>query len=182
MQNHKKVKDIMVDISDFPHIRNWFTIRQAIDSLNSFKISMSQGDKSLHHMWILVFDESYNLLGTMTLKDILKGLEPSFMRPPVNIQGYQERYQEEELSVIWDALFDKGSVDLAEKPVRDLIVPVSHFVEPDDPVTRAAYHMIRYDLIFMPVLEGRRKLVGVVRMTDVFDELSNTVINAVANE
>lgn len=178
MQNHKKVRDIMVDISDFPHIPYWFTIKQLIQVI---KTTLPKGEKSFHPIGILVFDEHYNLLGSLTIKDILKGLEPKFMKTPTEkAQIYAE--EETELSLIWDTLFDKESRDLAEHPVSEFMTPAEFFVEPDDPITKAAYKMIHHDLIFMPVLEGKKKLVGVVRMVDVFDELSNVILNAILKE
>lgn len=177
MLNHKKVQDIMVDISDFPHIRYWFTIKQAIEVI---KTSLPMGEKNLHPMGTLVFDEQYNLVGTLALKDILKALEPRFMRATTKAEGFQE--EEKELSLIWDSLFDKESRGLVEKSIRDSVVPVKYFVKPDDPITKAAYLMVNQNLTFMPVLEDGKKFVGVVRLTDVFDELSSTISNAVVKE
>ena len=116
----------------------------------------------------------------MALKDILKGLEPKFMKPITEAQVYSE--EETELSLIWDTLFDKETKDLAEQPVNGLFIPVKFFVEPDDPITKAAYMMIRHDLISLPVLEEKKKFVGVIRMLDVFDELSNAVLNTTLKE
>lgn len=56
------------------------------------------------------------------------------------------------------------------------MVPAKLFVEQDDPVTKAAYLMLHNDLILLPVLENKKKLVGVVRMIEVFDELSNAIL------
>ena len=46
------------------------------------KVSFISAKKYPEPLAILVFDEKYNLLGTLTLKDILRGLEPRFMRTP----------------------------------------------------------------------------------------------------
>jgi Mg/Co/Ni transporter MgtE len=125
-------------------------------------------------MAVLVFDEKYNLMGTLTLKDILKGLEPRFMKPSEKAQGLKE--DESALSLIWDTLFDKGSKELAEKPVSEIMMPAKHFVEPSDPLTKAAYLMLHHDLILLPVLEDKKKFVGLVRMIEVFDEISGAIL------
>jgi CBS-domain-containing membrane protein len=80
------------------------------------------------------------------------------------------------LSVLWDGLFAKESKGLAEKPVKDIMVPARYYVEPEDPITKAAYLMIHHDLILLPVLEKRKKFVGLVRMTEVFDEISGAIL------
>jgi CBS domain-containing protein len=108
-------------------------------------------------MAVLVFDEKYNLMGTLTLKDILRGLEPRFLKASDTAQGLKE--DESTLSLIWDTLFDKSSKDLAEKPVSEIMVPAKYYVEPTDPITKAAYLMIHHDLILLPVLENKKKFV-----------------------
>ena len=56
------------------------------------------------------------------------------------------------------------------------MTPAKFFVEPGDPLTKAAYMMIHHDLILLPVLENKKKFVGLVRMIEIFDELSETIL------
>lgn len=173
MSNGKVVKDLMLDVFDFPHIPYWFSIRQAIGII---KKSLLSGEKCHHPMAVLVFDEKYNLLGTLGLKDILKGLEPKFLRPITKAQVPEE--DESGLSMLWESLFDKESKELAEKPVSEVMVPAKFFVKPDDPITKAAYLMVHNDLALLPVLEEKKKFVGLVRMIEIFDELSDAITKA----
>jgi CBS domain-containing protein len=171
MTGRKAVKDLMTGIFEYPHIPYWFSIKQAIGIV---KVSFVSAGKYPEPMAILVFDEKYNLMGTLTLKDILKGLEPRFLKPSATAQVPEE--DEAGLSLIWDTLFNRETKELAEKPVSGIMTPAGHFVEPDDPVTKAAYLMLRHDLILLPVLEGRKKFVGLVRLIEVFDEISNVLL------
>jgi len=171
MSDSKLVKDLMIGIFEYPHVPYWFSLNQAIRIV---KVSFISAKKYPEPMAILVFDEKYNLMGTLTLKDILKGLEPRFMRPTTKAQGLEE--DETGLSLIWDTLFAKESKELAEKPVSEIMVPAKYFVEPDDPITKAAYLMLRHDLVLLPVLENKKKFVGLVRMIEIFDEISNTLV------
>jgi CBS domain-containing protein len=57
------------------------------------------------------------------------------------------------------------------------MVPAKLFVEQDDPITKAAYLMLHNDAILLPVLENKKKLRGVVRMIEVFYEVSNAILN-----
>jgi predicted transcriptional regulator len=83
---------------------------------------------------------------------------------------------ESELALIWDSLFTKDTQELAEKPVSEIMVPAKHFVEPNDPVTKAAYLMVRNEQVLLPVLENKKKFVGLVRMVEIFDEISNAIM------
>ena len=171
MSDGKVVKDVMTGIFEYPHVPYWFTIGQAIRIV---KVSFLSSKKYPDPMAILVFDEKYNLMGTLTLKDILKGLEPQFLKPSARAHVAEE--DESALSLIWDTLFSKGSKDLTEKPVSEIMTPAKYFVEPTDHITKAAYLMLHHDLILMPVLENKKKFVGLVRMIEVFDEISNAVL------
>jgi len=173
MSSIKTVKEIMVDVFDFPHIPYWFSIRQAIGII---KKSLLSGEKCHHPMAVLVFDEKYNLLGTLTPKDILRGLEPRFLKQTTKAQVHAE--DESRLSLLWDTLFNKESKEMSEKPVSEVMTPAKVFVEPDDPITKAAYLMIHNDLVLIPVLENKKKFVGLVRIIETFDEISNAVLAA----
>lgn len=171
MSDSKVVKDVMIGIFEYPHVPYWFSIGQAIRIV---KVSFISTKKYPDPMAILIFDEKYNLMGTLTLKDILKGLEPRFLKPSEKAQVPAE--DESALSLIWDTLFTQGTKELAEKPVSEIMVPAKHFVEPGDPLTKAAYLMLHHDLVLLPVLESKKKFVGLVRMIEVFDEISNAII------
>ena len=172
MQSDKKIKDIMIGIFEYPHVPYWFSIDQ---TARIIKVSFISAKKYPEPMAILVFDEKYNFLGTLTFKDILRGLEPRFMRPSEKGQAYVP--EEAELTIIWDTLFAKESRELAKKPVSEIMVPAKYFVEPDDPIAKAAYLMLRHDLVLLPVLEEKKKFVGLVRMIEIFDELSNIILS-----
>ena len=171
MSNGKVVKDVMISIFEYPHVPYWFSISQAVRIV---KVSFLSAKKYPDPMAVLVFDEKYNLMGTITLKDILKGLEPRFLKPSDKAQVPAE--DETGLSLIWDTLFDKSTKDLGEKPVSEIMASAKYFVEPGDPVTKAAYLMLQHELILLPVLENKKKFVGLVRMIEVFDTISDAVL------
>ena len=170
MANGKMVKDVMIDVFEFPHIPYWFSVKQAIGII---KKSLLKSDKCVHPLIILVFDEKYNLVGTVTLKDILSGLEPKYLKPSTKAQVPTE--QKPGLALIWDTFFVKEAKEAAEKPVSEIMAPAGNFVQPDDPLTKAAYLMVHNDMILIPVLEDRKKFVGLVRMIEVFTELSDAI-------
>jgi len=139
MAKRKVVKDLMIDVFEYPHVPYWFTVKQAIMVI---KKSLIGTEKCFHPLAVLVFDEKYNILGTLTLKDILKGLE---------------------------------SKEKAERPVSEVMTQAKVFVEPDDPTSKAADLMLANDLVLLPVVENKKKFVGVVRMIEIFDELTSAI-------
>ncbi|MCX7793430.1 MAG: CBS domain-containing protein [Thermodesulfovibrionales bacterium] len=140
----KRVKDIMVSISLYPHVPYWLAIGKAVRII---KLSLFETKKNLDPSVLLIFDEKYNLLGTVTLKNLLKVIEAS-----------------------------RTSKNLMEQPVSEIMVPAEYYVVPDDSITKAAELMVHNELDLLPVLEDRKKFIGVVRPVELFDALSNEVL------
>jgi len=55
------------------------------------------------------------------------------------------------------------------------MTPVRYFIGPDEEITSAAYTMLRHNLQILPVLEGKKKLLGIIRMSEVFEALTSAV-------
>jgi CBS-domain-containing membrane protein len=106
---------------------------------------------------VLVFDEKYNLVGTANLRDIIKGLEPRWPGAAA-----------ESLAA--------GAKGAAEAPVATVMRSAAAFVEPDAGVAAAARVIVEHGLELVPVLEANKKLIGVVRWQEVFQECSRTAL------
>ena len=173
MSQSHALKDLMTDVFEFPHIPYWFTIRQAIEIV---KKALIDDEKCYSPMALLVFDEKYNLLGTVTHADLLKGLEPSL----IDITSGNRKAEEDTAvpALDWAALFTRDSRSLAERPVSEIMVPARMFVQKEDPVSKAAYLMVSHNLVLLPVLDEGNKLVGLVRMPDLFNVLSQVVLKS----
>lgn len=171
MRSAKKVREIMDDIFDYPHLPYWFSLGQAIKIL---KKTLPGTDVCTYPRGILIFDERYNLLGTLNIRDILRGLEPRFKSASSEPSGMVE--DEATMAGIAEQLYGDESKALLDRPVSDFMIPASVFLDPEDIVTKAAYLMLRHNLIFVPVLEGRKRLVGIVKVIKIFDEITNAVM------
>lgn len=167
----RKTKNLMVDVHKYPHIPGDISLKQGIEII---KKSMLTEKACFQPMIALVFDNK-RLVGTLRMRDILQGLEPNFMKSTIHSEGYEPAMAE--LASVWDTLFDKESKELVEKPIKEVMRPVRVYVEPEDPVVKAAYLMIHNDLMVLPVIENKKKLVGLVRMIEVFGDLSDSVLD-----
>src|SRR5574340_1632476 len=77
MSDTKRVNELMIPLEDYPHIPYWFTLRQAMAIVREAAVKF---EGSFEPRAVLVFDEKYQLMGMLTLRDIIKGLEPRFLR------------------------------------------------------------------------------------------------------
>ena len=162
MEPMQKVSDIMEDIFEFPHLPYWFTLRQAIDIIKATGVTVGASD---FPRAILVFDEKYNLLGTLDIRDILRGLDP-LMKECASQATVPDPA----------TLFGKPVVDLLDRPVSEFMRPAELFIGPDDPASLAAYYMVTQSRAYLPVLEEKRKLVGIVKMMNVFNAITDSLL------
>ena len=79
MSYEKIVKDLMIPLEDYPHVPYWFTLNQAVIIVREAAIKF---EGSFEPRAVLVFDEKYALLGILTLKDIVRGLESDILGEP----------------------------------------------------------------------------------------------------
>lgn len=156
MEAKKKVKDLVIPLSDYPHMPYWGTLREAIAQLN---VAYDTG----HHT-VLVFDEAYKLVGMLLQKDMLKGLEPKFAQ-----------HYEDGVPILWENLLEAGSEKQLARPIKEFMSQVTATVDAQDNILKASHIMVHENASLLPVMEGD-KLVGVVRMGDVFHEITNAVL------
>jgi CBS domain-containing protein len=174
MDYAKKVKDLMIPLVDYPHIPYWFSVRQAIAML---KAAAAEPHAHVEPRIVLVFDEKYQLLGSLGFKEMLAGIEPRFLRRPeaAHVQGAKPADLDPLLGALWKDMFGRSCKEEASKPVKDVMTKVLATVKAEDPVVKAAYTMIQAGLEIIPVMEGGT-VVGIARLDDVFKEITAAVL------
>jgi CBS domain-containing protein len=166
MPYEKKVKDLMIPLEDYPHIPYWFTLRQAMAIVREAAIKF---EGSFEPRAVLVFDEKYQLLGILTLRDIIRGLEPRFLKETNLIKA------DPSLTVLFGDLFGPNMKEQSQKPVSEVMSPIQVTVDANDNVVKALYLMIKKNVGLMPVIEDQ-KVIGMIRLSDLFNEISRIVL------
>jgi CBS domain-containing protein len=166
MPNSKKVKDLMIPLEDYPHIPYWFTLRQAMAIVREAAVKF---EGSFEPRAVLVFDEKYQLMGILTLRDIIKGLEPRFMHETGLVK------MDPNLAILVGDLFGPGLREASQKPVSEVMSPIRVKVEGDDPIAKALFLMIQEKVGLMPVIQDS-KVAGMIRLSDLFTEITHLVL------
>jgi CBS domain-containing protein len=173
MADSKMVKELMIDAFEYPHMPYWFTIRQAVGIMKKTAID---AQKSVQPQVILVFDEAYNLIGTLNIRDILGGVVPGLLAHGSTGDAEATPAAENVIDSADPGLSRAEVKKLSERPISDIMKPVSISVAPEDSVAKAASLMHRGNLQVLPVLENKKRLVGIVRMIEVFREVSDLIL------
>ncbi len=166
MPQQKKVKDLMIPLEDYPHIPYWFTLRQAMAIVREAAVKF---ESSFEPRSVLVFDEKYQLMGILTLRDIIKGLEPRFLKESLLVK------MDPSLTVLLGDLFGPNVKQESQKPVSDVMTPIKVMANADDPIAKAVYLMIKENVGMMPVMRDN-KVAGMIRLSDLFNEISKLVL------
>ncbi|MDO9532054.1 MAG: CBS domain-containing protein [Deltaproteobacteria bacterium] len=166
MSETKKVKELMIPLEDYPHIPYWFTLRQAMAIVREASIKF---EGSFEPRAVLVFDEKYQLMGMLTLRDIIRGLEPRFMHETALVKA------DPNLTVLMGDLFGPGMREASQKPVSEVMSPIKVTIAGSDPIAKAVFLMIQENVGMMPVIQDS-KVAGMIRLSDLFIEITKLVL------
>ena len=166
MSNDKRVKDLMIPLEDYPHIPYWFTLRQAMAIVREAAIKF---EGSFEPRAVLVFDEKYQLMGILTLRDIIKGLEPNFLKETSLVK------MDPSLTVLLGDLLGPQMKEHSQRPVGEVMSPIQATVDGNAPIAKALYLMIKENVGLMPVIQDS-KVAGIIRLSDLFNEVATLVL------
>jgi len=135
-----------------------------------------RGRRSLPRL-LLVFDQNNELVGLVRRRDLLRGLEPKFMRAkPLD---YRKRMFDVELdSNLLEMASEKivdGMKDRSRRSVRSIMITDVVTIDYNDHLLKAIYEMVTHDITSLPVVKDNR-VVGVVRTVEVFHEVAKLVL------
>jgi CBS domain-containing protein len=166
MATHTKVKDLMIPLEDYPHIPYWFTLRQAMAIVREATIKF---EGAFEPRAVLVFDEKYQLMGMLTLRDIIKGLEPNFLQETSLVK------MDPSLTVLMGDLLGPNMRQASQRPVSEVMSPIQATVDANAPLAKALYLMVKDNVGLMPVIQ-ESKVAGMIRLSDLFGEITKVVL------
>ncbi len=171
----KTAAELMIPIEKYPHITHWTTIREAVEVIEDAILDV-EGRRSLPRV-LLVFDEEHNLLGLVRRRDILRGLEPKFLRT-MSISHRKQLFNvdiDPNLVDLSTGKIGQGMRQEAGQSVSEIMQPIVATCNHDDHLTKVIYKMVNRNQSLLPVIkEG--KVIGVLRSVDVFQEIAKLLL------
>lgn len=165
----------MIPLDVYPHVPDRFTLAQAMMEIELAQID-TQDRKSIPR-FLIVFNEKNQLVGICRRRDLLRGLEPRFVR------GEHVTTSEPPYAVEFDPnLLDFTSGHLvddmrrrAQRPVSDVMIRNVMTIDYDDHIMKAAHMIVHHDITCLPVIKDNQ-VVGVVRTVELFHQIADAVI------
>ena len=175
MLDKLRVKDLYVNIDDYPNISHDAPIGHAIHMMHDVL------ENKTKYRTILVLDDSDHLKGYLSLRDLIRAVGPDYLHKkrqdvkghqPFNIEGLNQDMSA--LSLIWQEGFTIKLHDELHKPVHEYMTLMEDSVSLEDPIAKCLYLMLFRDVLILPVVE-KEQVVGVIRLIDLFERIADSV-------
>jgi cytidylate kinase/CBS domain-containing protein len=180
VQTLMSAEDLMIPLERYPHIPQSVTIKEAVVAMTASSVVLADGHIIVPR-YLLVLDDADRLVGVINRRHVLRGLTPQYdsmikARKQLESQGVFNSGMMS-TSLVWDALFGPAAVNAARRPVSSIMIPASVSVERKDTLGVVVSSMLQNDINVLPVTDSGR-LVGVVLMSEVFDNVAEFVIES----
>jgi CBS domain-containing protein len=154
-----KAKDLMISLQEYLEPDN--TLKEAA---NLLRIAQ-RGEEKIGVKALPVLDASGNLIGILSIGDILKAVHPAYM-DLMNLGSFA-----------WDGMVETFAQKAAGKKVRDIMTPKVITVKEDATLMECIDHMLKNKVKRVPVLNKENKVEGMLYERDVFYEITKSMIN-----
>jgi CBS domain-containing protein len=168
------VRDIMIPLSAFPCLKESDTVQEAIRQLRSFCPIGSTEPCGFSEL--LVVDDRGGLVGRVTQQGILKVLFSTLL-DPMDIKAFEGRISEySDLSTLLNGVLIKEGVNHLNASVAGVIEKGIRTLPSNSDLIRAMAVMVIGRETVLPV-EVNGKLVGVVKLSEVFGAIGDKLIS-----
>ncbi len=143
-----KAKDIMEPLQ--AHLAPDDTLKSAV---NKLKVC-GRGEGLVGVKGMAVLDAYGNLVGVVSIKDILGAVIPSYLKV-TKLGGFT-----------WDGMLQEMAKKVADKKVSEFMTTKVISVPERAPLMECADLLIKHNLQRLPVLDGQKKVVGMIYVRD----------------
>lgn len=179
-----KVTDYMIELSDYATVSEDATLAEAVQAL---KASRAESDLNHKHRAVLALDKDGNVVGKLSMRDVLKSMEPKYRQfehteESGSIGLSRFGFNAAFLTSLVDKLelWNDSMEDLVKKAGRRRVKEIMYtpskgeYVPHDAPMAEAVHQFILGCHQSLLVLDGD-VVIGVLRLSDVFNLASDLI-------
>ncbi len=181
------VQELMVPLEEYATVSEDATIYEAVLALEKAQATFDPA--RYRHRAILVYNVNGDVVGKLSLIDVMRALEPSFLKTletvPMSRFGISETLVDMALRRLhfWNRPLIELCVNAGKRKVRDYMYRPTkkEFINEDATLPMALHRLVmgqRHSLL----VTQKERIVGVLRLTDVFTAVSQTMKSAFASE
>ncbi len=169
------VKELMISIDEYAMVPEGATMYEAILALEKAQKAF---EPSKHkHRAILVLDGDKNVMGKVSMFDILIALEPNYKKMD-DIGGYSQEFIKSMLndSILWNEPLELICDRAPNLKVNDFMEVLSDgvYIGENETLGKAIHQLVmcRYHSL---LVTRDKKVVGVLRLSDVFTQICDKI-------
>ena len=165
MSMDKTVGDFAIPLDMYPHLREDQTLHEALSSIQAFPC-----EERVQFSEVLIVNDQKQLIGRVTVREILQGLEPRLLRKEETrtFEGIEAEYPN--LTILWEDSFFKQCHKQTDRPIKEFLSPIKTAVKASDHLLKALYIIMHAKENNLPVLEEDR-VVGMIRIKEIFNAI-----------
>jgi CBS domain-containing protein len=181
-----KVKDLMVPLAEYATVSDTATLLEAVNALKEAQVSFSQ--KRYRHRAILVIDKNNQFIGKLSQHDVIESLEPNYIKMRNSLHGesmHRLGFSDDFIKSTRDQyhLWEKALDSLCEKGCHLKVKNIMYtpgkgeFVNESATLDEAIHRLIlgNHHSLLVTTENDSLEIVGVLRLTDVFDFVSEAM-------
>lgn len=178
----RSVKELMVPLSEYATVREDATLIEAVAALETAQAEFDQ--TRYRHRAVLVIDPQDRVVGKISQMDVVRALEPKYqeIQKPEGLAyfGFTKKFLQSMLGAykLWDMPLTEVCRKGARRKVKEFMYTPSEgeYVESKATLDEAIHHLVMGRHQSLLVTEGGQ-VVGILRLTDVFAELTRILKN-----
>jgi len=163
------VRDHTIPLERYPHLNEKTTLRDAAKVIHSF----TAGEKNqLRYADALVVNDQNQLVGRITMTDILHGLAPQLVESTKVTKFEGKTAEFPNLALLMEDSFFKECSLRWNKPIGSFMSAVEHTISADTHLLQALLVMLNTRDFNLPVV-ANEEIVGVIRLEEIFKAISS---------
>jgi len=144
-----KAKDVMEPLREY--LTPGLTLKDAIHRMRGAKRNTGLGPKGL-----VVLDSNGNLVGMLSIKDILRVIIPSYISL-MELGNFT-----------WDGMLEDMARRVAGRKVEEVMSTEVITVDPDAPLMECADLVVKHNLQRLPVVDDTGRVAGILYVRDLY--------------
>ncbi|MFH1419933.1 MAG: CBS domain-containing protein [Planctomycetota bacterium] len=178
MLDSKRVKDVMLPLSEYAVVSEDATLRDALAALGEAQQGLPPEREP--HRAVLVVDRNRKIVGKAGQLAFLKALEPKFsVLGDLNTLTSAGVTSESVSSMIDNLEFWQGSVSAncrraASMKIKHFMTPAAESIDENAPLTEAIHKIVLWQTLSV-LVTSRGKVIGILRLSDLFAEIAASI-------
>ncbi len=177
----KTVEELMIPLSEYATVSQEATLKEAIEALEKTQEVYDKGP--YHHRAVLVYNEQNHISGKVGQLDILRALEPKYdsmmdSKSGFTRFGFTQKFMRSMINQfdLWETRLDQLPEKASEIKVKDFMYTPSdgEFVNKKASIDQAIHQLVLGHHQSLLVVSSK-KIVGILRLTDVFGEICKAI-------